>query len=141
MLAPQKNRAGQRTYRKRDVEMALRIKELLYDDQYTIAGAKKKLSSELRGASKLKVVTTETSAPAQSSLPTPVPTLAPPAEAAPLSTPTAEAHAPYERQATTSAPASMSDDQRAKMRRLALQLRELLNILDAGDAPNRPQGK
>src|ERR687883_300368 len=33
MLAPQKNRAGQRTYRKRDVEMALRIKELLYDAQ------------------------------------------------------------------------------------------------------------
>src|SRR5919112_6023028 len=59
MLAPQKNRAGQRTYRKRDVEMVLRIKELLYEDQYTIAGAKKKLSNELRGASKLKVVTPE----------------------------------------------------------------------------------
>ena len=38
MLAPQKNRAGQRTYRRRDVEMALRIKQLLYDEQYTIAG-------------------------------------------------------------------------------------------------------
>ncbi len=48
-LAPQKNRAGQRTYRRRDVEMALRIKELLYDEQYTIAGAKKKLASEIRG--------------------------------------------------------------------------------------------
>src|SRR5215210_7757094 len=65
MLAPQKNRAGQRTYRKRDVEMALRIKELLYDDQYTIAGAKKKLASELRAGSKLKVVTPEMSATAQ----------------------------------------------------------------------------
>src|SRR6476661_8550950 len=54
MLAPQKNRAGQRVYRKRDVEMALRIKELLYEDQYTIAGAKKRLSNELRGG-KLKV--------------------------------------------------------------------------------------
>jgi DNA-binding transcriptional MerR regulator len=49
MLAPQKNRAGQRVYRKRDVEMALRIKDLLYDDQYTIAGAKKRLALELRG--------------------------------------------------------------------------------------------
>src|SRR2546430_4677867 len=49
MLAPQKNRAGQRTYRRRDVEMALRIKELLYDEQYTIAGAKKKLATESRG--------------------------------------------------------------------------------------------
>src|SRR5918993_5460507 len=64
MLAPQKNRAGQRTYRKRDVEMVLRIKELLYEDQYTIAGAKKKLTSEIRGASKLKVVTPEMAAAA-----------------------------------------------------------------------------
>jgi DNA-binding transcriptional MerR regulator len=60
MLAPQKNRAGQRVYRKRDVEMALRIKELLYEDQYTIAGAKKRLTNELRGGGgKLKVVSTE----------------------------------------------------------------------------------
>lgn len=55
MLAPQKNRAGQRVYRKRDVEMALRIKELLYEDQYTIAGAKKRLTNELRGGAKLKL--------------------------------------------------------------------------------------
>src|SRR2546423_14471277 len=48
MLAPQKNRAGQRVYRKRDVEISLRIKELLYEDQYTIAGAKKRLAQEIR---------------------------------------------------------------------------------------------
>jgi DNA-binding transcriptional MerR regulator len=63
MLAPQKNRAGQRTYRRRDVEIALRIKELLYEELYTIAGAKKKLSSEIRGIAndppKLKIVTSE----------------------------------------------------------------------------------
>src|SRR5215207_5965327 len=59
MLAPQKNRAGQRVYRKRDVEMALRIKELLYEDQYTIAGAKKRLTNELRGGGKLKVIGSE----------------------------------------------------------------------------------
>src|SRR5436190_8139280 len=59
MLAPQKNRAGQRVYRKRDVEMALRIKELLYEDQYTIAGAKKRLTNDLRGGGKLKVVGSE----------------------------------------------------------------------------------
>jgi len=59
MLAPQKNRAGQRVYRKRDVEMALRIKELLYEDQYTIAGAKKRLANDLRGGAKLKVVSPE----------------------------------------------------------------------------------
>ena len=59
MLAPQKNRAGQRVYRKRDVEMALKIKELLYEDQYTIAGAKKRLTNELRGGGKLKIVNTD----------------------------------------------------------------------------------
>ena len=59
MLAPQKNRAGQRVYRKRDVEIALRIKELLYEDQYTIAGAKKRLANDLRNGSKLKVVSSE----------------------------------------------------------------------------------
>src|SRR5438876_10490984 len=62
MLTPQKNRAGQRVYRKRDVEMALRIKDLLYEDQYTIAGAKKRLASDLRGGGKLKMVAAENGA-------------------------------------------------------------------------------
>lgn len=56
MLSPQKNRSGQRSYRRRDVEIALRIKELLYEDLYTIAGAKKKLQGELRETSRLKIV-------------------------------------------------------------------------------------
>lgn len=58
MLQPQKNRAGQRTYRRKDVEMALRIKGLLYDEGFTIAGAKKKLQTEGRTAapSRFKVV-------------------------------------------------------------------------------------
>jgi DNA-binding transcriptional MerR regulator len=60
MLSPQKNRSGQRTYRRRDVEIAMRIKELLYDELFTIAGAKKKLQTELREASRLKIVQPET---------------------------------------------------------------------------------
>lgn len=56
MLQPQKNRSGQRTYRRKDVEMALRIKELLYEEGFTIAGAKRKLSTDARGVSKLKIV-------------------------------------------------------------------------------------
>lgn len=56
MLSPQKNRSGQRTYRRRDVEIALRIKELLYDELFTIAGAKKKLQSDLRETNRLKIV-------------------------------------------------------------------------------------
>jgi len=45
-LAPRKNRTGQRLYRHRDVEMVLEIKKLLYDEGYTIAGARKKLGME-----------------------------------------------------------------------------------------------
>src|SRR5258708_32510597 len=59
MLAPQKNRAGQRVYRKRDVEMALRVKALLYEDQYTIAGAKKRLANEVRAGGERRVVSTD----------------------------------------------------------------------------------
>lgn len=55
-LSPQKNRSGQRSYRRRDVEMALRIKQLLYDEMFTIAGAKKKLQAEQRETTKLKIV-------------------------------------------------------------------------------------
>lgn len=59
MLSPQKNRSGQRTYRRRDVEIALRIKDLLYEDLYTIAGAKKRLQGEMRETNKLKIVHSE----------------------------------------------------------------------------------
>ena len=51
MLAPQKNRAGQRVYRRKDVEMVLRIRDLLYEEKFTIAGAKKRLLDDMRGVS------------------------------------------------------------------------------------------
>jgi len=53
-LSPQKNKSGQRSYRRRDVEIALRIKQLLYNEMFTIAGARKKLQSEQRDGSKSK---------------------------------------------------------------------------------------
>ena len=48
MLAPQKNRAGQRVYRRKDVELLLRIKHLLYEKRFTIEGARQTLQSESR---------------------------------------------------------------------------------------------
>ena len=48
-LAPAKNSSGQRIYRRRDIETVLRIKQLLYDEGFTIAGAKKKLEAEMSG--------------------------------------------------------------------------------------------
>ncbi len=42
-MAPQKSRSKQRLYRRRDIDMILLIKKLLYGQRYTIAGARKKL--------------------------------------------------------------------------------------------------
>ena len=47
-LKPNKGGTGQRLYRRRDVETALRIKTLLYDEGYTIPGARQVFKSELR---------------------------------------------------------------------------------------------
>jgi DNA-binding transcriptional MerR regulator len=62
MLAPQKNRAGQRVYRRKDVEMVLRIRDLLYEEKFTIAGAKKKLADEMRGSTRTRLASKETPA-------------------------------------------------------------------------------
>ncbi len=43
MVNPSKSRSRQRLYRKSDVELIFRIKELLYEERYTINGARKKL--------------------------------------------------------------------------------------------------
>lgn len=120
MLAPQKNRAGQRTYRRRDVEMALRIKELLYDEQYTIAGAKKKLAGELRGPNRDGGQSTSAKTPARS-------LQRPPSLAARFSAPPSSA--------SSSAPIGpATDDQRAHLIQIAKQLREILDLLDEGEA-------
>jgi len=44
VLRPAKNSAGQRIYDDSDVELIMRIKALLYDNGFTIAGARKRLS-------------------------------------------------------------------------------------------------
>ena len=46
-LAPNKSGGGQRMYSRREIDVILRIKELLYTEGFTIAGAKKKLDLEL----------------------------------------------------------------------------------------------
>ena len=151
MLAPQKNRAGQRTYRKRDVEMVLRIKELLYEDQYTIAGAKKRLTNELRGASKLKVVTPDMNAQTLGAQHAPQlvpPPLAPEPEEPPRDFDAghddAVQSAPAQPAQSASAPnvylpepqpqPPQTDESRAALRRLREQLRDLMLLLDADDS-------
>ncbi len=42
-IRPNKSRSNQRLYRKRDIELILRLKDLLYNQGFTITGARKKL--------------------------------------------------------------------------------------------------
>jgi len=44
VLQPRKSGGGQRLYRKRDVAMVLEIKKLLYQERYTVAGARRRLT-------------------------------------------------------------------------------------------------
>ena len=111
MLAPQKNRAGQRVYRKRDVEMALRIKELLYEDQYTIAGAKKRLANDLRAGGKLKIVSSED-------------------DAEESQTNGSQAATEGMASATRGASEARTDADRKAVRKVARELREILALLD-----------
>lgn len=43
VLSPVKNRAGNRVYRSKDIELVLLVKHLLYEQKYTIEGANKRL--------------------------------------------------------------------------------------------------
>ena len=64
-LAPAKNSSGQRIYRRKDIETVLRIKQLLYDEGFTIAGAKKRLEAELEsGRPQTRKASVATSPPA-----------------------------------------------------------------------------
>jgi DNA-binding transcriptional MerR regulator len=47
-LKPTKSSTGQRMYRRRDVEYVIEIRRLLYEDGFTIAGAREKLREEVR---------------------------------------------------------------------------------------------
>jgi DNA-binding transcriptional MerR regulator len=52
-IKPQKSRSQQRLYRRRDVELLVRIKKLLYEERFTIAGARRKLREE--GATDIEI--------------------------------------------------------------------------------------
>jgi len=115
MLAPQKNRAGQRVYRKRDVEIALRVKELLYEDQYTIAGAKKRLANDLRAGGKFKVSEENGDDSANSS-----------------SVGRAESAVP-----TSAANSTKTAEDRRALRQLSTELRNLLALLEGSKASKK----
>ncbi len=53
-LQPRKSGGGQRLYRKRDVALVLEVKKLLYQERYTVAGARKRLTEREDRARRLE---------------------------------------------------------------------------------------
>ncbi|NOZ69126.1 MAG: MerR family transcriptional regulator [Deferribacteres bacterium] len=56
-LNPRKNKTGQRVYTRKDLELVLQIKDLLYKEKYTIAGVRKKLG---QGQNRKRTVSIQT---------------------------------------------------------------------------------
>ncbi len=83
-IRPTKSARGQRVYSRRDVETLMRVRDLLYSEGFTIAGARKKL---LRGgeAAKTEAIASAPVAEAKSEVATPTP----PTSAPPVSGPSA----------------------------------------------------
>src|SRR5437762_13667434 len=64
-LKPVKSSTGQRMYRKRDVENVLRIKQLLYDQGFTISGARQHLRSEIKSEKSQSTIPFPAQSPAE----------------------------------------------------------------------------
>lgn len=65
-LAPNKSGGGQRMYTRREIDIILRIKQLLYTEGFTIAGAKKKLEEGDAGAASPPAAAAKPNPPATS---------------------------------------------------------------------------
>jgi DNA-binding transcriptional MerR regulator len=104
-LKPNKGGTGQRLYRKRDVEMALRIKSLLYDQGYTIPGARQVFKFEAKAREAVS-----------------------PFDVAPSIAP---ASSPVPMDAGATAPADKSARIEARLRALRKEMQELMAMLGA----------
>tara|TARA_B110000014_G_scaffold145372_1_gene101099 strand:- start:163 stop:522 length:360 start_codon:yes stop_codon:yes gene_type:complete len=54
-LKPKKNKSGQRLYQKKDVERVFEIKQLLYADKFTVAGAREKMKQNKKKETQLDI--------------------------------------------------------------------------------------
>lgn len=96
-LSPNKSGGGQRLYTRRELDIILRIKELLYKEGFTIAGAKKRLEQEMSEPAPVAVVAS-----------------APPAGAPPAAAP----QVPQASQMSSDALARVKDDLRSILKML-----------------------
>ena len=114
-LAPEKNRSGQRMYTRSDIDLVLRIKKLLYEEEFTIAGARKKLEQEASGeavAAAPAEAPAEAAASAAGSVPLPAET--DPPDQAPLFRDVAPSSEPAPPEEAPSPPANSSLSERAR---------------------------
>ncbi|MBX7060342.1 MAG: MerR family transcriptional regulator [Pyrinomonadaceae bacterium] len=116
MFSPQKNKSGQRSYRRKDVEVALKIKHLLYKEMFTIAGARQKLQSDARAPQKPAQELAETSVAAVKSPTSDIPTLF-------------DSLPDVNVVESAAASTGLSDEQRKALRKLAVHLVELRQML------------
>ncbi len=107
-LKPNKGGTGQRLYRKRDVEMVLEIKRLLYDEGFTIAGARRLLGEKRRAGS----------------------------EAAASSRGVSEA--PREKPMAAKLVETKKDANKPKIKDLRQEMRDLLTLLGSDPAEHKP---
>jgi len=121
-LAPAKNSSGQRIYRRKDIETVLRIKQLLYEEGFTIAGAKKRLEAEMSGRGTTPTSLAGATSGAEAEAIAAV-ALAPEPPRSPAPLPAA-------------VPAPEADKTRAVLIEVKNQLREMLTLLDKGDRKN-----
>jgi len=54
-LKPKKNKSGQRLYQKKDVERVFEIKQLLYAEKFTVAGAREKMKKNKKKETQLDI--------------------------------------------------------------------------------------
>jgi DNA-binding transcriptional MerR regulator len=132
-LAPSKSRSGQRVYSEKELEIIRRIKQLLYEEGYTIAGAKKKLEAELASGSLAEMGEDGAEAAAAPvAVPEPAPAASPPPKNARRkasevpAAPAPEAPAPLDREA-----AERIQTLRSGIEKALQEAREILALLDS----------
>ncbi len=115
-LSPAKNRAGNRTYREKDIELVNFIKTLLYEKKYTIEGARQKLKELQDHGLALNILSLEDQAP-------------PPRPAVKVEPP----RAPVEVTATPQkdSPALSPERYRQFLTNLRTDLKQLLELIDS----------
>ena len=143
VLAVDKSIPGPRTYSPRELKLIEQIKRLLYDEGYTIAGAKKRLESESGGKAEAKATAADTNPVVAPAADTPKPAKVdrperprpprPAKAAAPTFTdaPDAELPAPEFTKPVEAAPAPFAADERVV--RAVAELKEILALLSRSE--------